>query len=614
MANAISADWMRPSRLGRRGVVCVAWWVWACLLTLLPVVDARGLASEPVESANVTLRLVSAADAAVPGETLRLGVLLEHAPTWHTYWTNPGDSGDITKLAWTLPEGVSAGEVAWPTPIEFEQFGLVGYGYEGELLLPVEIEVPADYAGESLPISVAVRFLSCAEVCIPGRASLSLEVPVAAAASPSDEAERFAGADASRPVGIDAEAQRAWSLGEGNAALAIAADALPEDFDASEARFLPADALTFTMAKDAVVSEGQDDAGRRWFTIELAADENASSLDDVRGIVAWGPNDARRSVLVDVAVDPEALALSAVDAASGGTGSASPLVSDASGGGRGLWLILASAFLGGMILNLMPCVFPVLALKISAFVGQAGESRGVVLQHGLAFGVGVLVSFWAIAAAVLAIKAGGQEIGWGFQLQNPVFVGAMAIVIFAIGLNFAGVFDIGVGVMNAAGKASGQVESKGGLVGSLGSGVLATALATPCSAPFLATSVGYAMTAPAGVLFAVLTAMGLGMALPYVMLSAFPSWLKLLPRPGAWMETFKQLMAFPMFAVAAWLVWVFDGQTQGPGAGIGLPGLLGGLVLVAMGLWALGRFGVPNRGTATRWFARVACLALVASS
>ncbi|MEM8783766.1 MAG: thioredoxin family protein [Planctomycetota bacterium] len=585
----------------------VGCWVW------LPIGAAEALSSEPVKSANVTVRLVSATESAVPGEVLRLGVLLEHEPTWHTYWTNPGAAGLTTRLGWTLPEGATAGEIAWPTPIKFgQELEIIGYGYEGEVLLPVDVAVPVDFAGDVFPVSVDVRYLSCAEVCIPGRAELTLSVPIASGGTPglSGFAGLFAAADAARPAVVDPSEARAWAVDGGEAlALAVRADALASaGLDAGvDPEFLPTELGAFDGLAEQPVSRGVDASGVEWLVVAVTPSETTASVARVAGLVAWGPKDARRAVAVDAAVGGEALVLSGADP----RGDAA--AADTRGGGvdRGLIGVLAFAVLGGLILNLMPCVFPVLALKISAFVGQAGESRGAVLKHGLAFGVGVLVSFWVIAAAVLAIKAGGQEIGWGFQLQNPVFVGAMAIVVFAVGLNFAGVFDVGVGVMNAAGRASGHAETRGGLPGSFGSGVLATALATPCSAPFLATSVGYAMTAPAGVLIAVLTAMGFGMALPYVLLSAFPSWLKLLPRPGAWMETFKQLMAFPMFAVAAWLVWVFNGQT---GGGLGLPGMLGALVLVAMGLWALGRFGVPSRGTATRWAGRLACVALLFSS
>ncbi|MEM7577337.1 MAG: thioredoxin family protein [Planctomycetota bacterium] len=587
--------------------------LWLCLALVcwaLPAGVAYGLASEPMDSANVTARLVSASDAALPGEALRLGVLLEHEPTWHTYWTNPGVAGLTTKLAWDLPEGVVAGEVDWPTPIKFgQELEIIGYGYEGDVLLPVSIEVPADFSSDTLSVKVTVSYLACAETCIPGRAELSLEVPVvrdAAAVLPSDFEDRFDASSAAQPMAIEeigGGTATAWRGGDGVIMLAVPGGLIPGE---AEPEFLPAVLDEFDGLLDQAATRGVDDAGQPWVTLTLTSTETSDVPDRVAGLVAWGAKEARRSVSVDVPVGDAAVTL----AAAGQTGSAGD-ADGASSVDGGLLVILASAVLGGVILNLMPCVFPVLALKVSAFVGQAGESRAAVLRHGLAFGGGVLVSFWAIAAAVLLIKAGGQEIGWGFQLQNPVFVGAMAIVVFAVGLNFAGVFDVGVGVMNAAGKASGQVEGRGGLAGSFGSGVLATALATPCSAPFLATSVGYAMTAPAGVLFAVLTAMGLGMALPYVLLSAFPSWLNVLPRPGAWMETFKQFMAFPMFAVAAWLVWVFNGQT---GGGLGLPGMLGALVLVAMGLWALGRFGVPGRGVATRWAARLACLALVLSS
>ncbi len=264
--------------------------------------------------------------------------------------------------------------------------------------------------------------------------------------------------------------------------------------------------------------------------------------------------------------------------------------------------ILVLALLGGMVLNLMPCVFPVLGIKIMGFVQQAGEDRATIRRHGLVFGAGVLVSLWILAAAILAIRLGGDQVGWGFQLQNPVFVLVMVVIMFVFGLNLAGLFEIGTSLIGAGQ----ELQHKQGYAGSFFSGVLAVAIATPCTGPFMAAALTYALSAPVHASLLVFTALGVGLALPYVLLSFFPALIEKLPRPGPWMETFKQLMAFPMLAAAVWLLGVLARSLGAEG----LQWILFGLVTLAFGLWIHGRFNVPARSRRTRHLARAATVLL----
>ena len=279
--------------------------------------------------------------------------------------------------------------------------------------------------------------------------------------------------------------------------------------------------------------------------------------------------------------------------------------------GVSILVVVAFALLGGLILNIMPCVFPVLSIKILSFVSQSGGDRAAIRRHGYAFGLGVVVSFWALASLLLALRAGGEGLGWGFQLQSPWFVAAMAMLLFAVGMNLIGVFEIGAGVIGLAARLTGDSGSgHGGYGGSFMSGVLATALATPCAAPFMATAVGAALAMPTLTAMLVFTCLGVGMAAPYVLLSLAPQLLAWLPRPGAWMESFKQFMAFPLFATTAWLVSVFAQQTDNGG----LVALLLGLVLLAIGAWILGRWAVPARGGGVRRAAKVVAGVVLASA
>jgi thiol:disulfide interchange protein DsbD len=272
-------------------------------------------------------------------------------------------------------------------------------------------------------------------------------------------------------------------------------------------------------------------------------------------------------------------------------------------GAGGLIGTLVLAFLGGLILNLMPCVFPVLGIKILGFVNQSGADRRKVTLHGLVFAAGVLLSFWVLAGTLAVLRAGGSQLGWGFQLQSPAFVFGLAAVMLAFALNMSGVFEFG---LTATGFGS-SLQSKSGLTGSFLTGILATVAATPCSAPFLAPALGAALALSTAESFAIFTAIAIGLSTPYLLLSAFPSAVRILPRPGAWMETFKQVMAFPLYATVAYLVWVLAGQLPDTG----LLSALFGLVLVAMGVWAYGRWNAPGASAGRARFGMIACLVLI---
>ena len=281
----------------------------------------------------------------------------------------------------------------------------------------------------------------------------------------------------------------------------------------------------------------------------------------------------------------------------------SPLAPKSATGGLAGTLLLA--VIGGLILNLMPCVFPVLGLKILGFVNQAGEKRGKVIAHGLVFALGVLLSFWTLAGVLAVLRAGGSQLGWGFQLQSPAFVFVIAAGMLVFALNMSGVFEFGL----SATSVGGELQSKSGLAGSFFTGVLATIVATPCSAPFLAPALGAALALSTVQSFAIFTAIAIGLALPYLLLSIFPAAVKVLPRPGAWMETFKQFMAFPLYATVGYLVWVLAGQTGDDG----FQNVLFGLVLVAMGVWVYGRWNAPGASAGRARFGLAGLVVLAAA-
>jgi thiol:disulfide interchange protein len=549
------------------------------LLPLLPALvlsAGSGLAADPGpasatgRSRNVVVTLVPEHDGVEAGKPLWVGLHLKMAPEWHTYWKNPGDAGLPTRIRWRLPDGFSAGEIQWPRPARMPAGPLMSYGYGDEVLLLSELRTPATLAAGPVTLAARVDWLECKEVCLPGKAELELTLPVASGAARArpEWVQAFRSARAALPAGSGGLQAAAFGAGTG-LTLTIPGRAAPRD-----GYFFPAkNQVLEHAAPQALTADG------RGFRLGLTRAVNAPAPSHLEGVlVADGQ-------AFEVAVPVRA---GAAPPAAGARGGAA---------GAGLLLALGSAFVGGLILNLMPCVLPVISLKVLAFVRHGAESRFGALRHALAFAAGVLAFFWVLAGALLALRAGGQQVGWGFQLQSPPVVVLLAGLFLLVALNLLGVFEVGQS-LTAAGNLAPRAP---GLGSSFWSGALATIVATPCTAPFMGSALGFTLGQPAWATLLVFTSLGLGMAAPYLLLAASPRLLRLLPRPGRWMETLKQAMAFPMFGTVVFLAWLFGRQTGVDALSL----LLVSLLLIGAGAWVYGRGFTPDGGT----FRRVAAAA-----
>lgn len=556
-----------------------------------------GLSAFTASAQDQVKATLTAATASVqPGQAVTVALRLEHDPHWHTYWVNAG-TGYPTTIEWTLPEGWTAGEIQWPAPVKIiDSHGTItGNGYEGVTYLPVTLTPPADLAaGGLVTFSARADWLMCADVCIPGEAEVSLTLPVDATPPPADPthgaqiAETLASLPR-LPPGVNVQATRVGETIVLN--IAVAAD--------SGAR-LPADLWFFE--ENAFVQYDEPQTRREsaplTATLVLPVSDSYGGPGErlvgiLRGDSSWTTTGAPLPGLaVDVPVSSGGGAAVAQPADATTTEAVTPLLGT-----------LALAFLGGLILNLMPCVFPVLGIKILGFVNQAGADRRKVALHGIVFTLGVLASFWALAGVLAVLRAGGDELGWGFQLQSPAFVFGLAAVMLIFALSMSGVFEFGLSATGVGTK----LQYQPGYTGSFFTGVLATVVATPCSAPFLAPALGAALALPVAESFLIFTVIALGLSVPYLLLSIFPAAVKILPRPGAWMETFKQAMAFPLYATVGYLAWVLAGQTSESGFLM----TLFGLTVIAMGIWLYGRYAAPGAKPARARFGLIGGLALL---
>lgn len=524
-------------------------------------------------TAQVKVELVATEVSAQPGRSITVALRLDHEPQWHTYWINPG-TGYPTSLTWELPQGWTAGEIQWPTPyvVKDRKGNITGNGYENVTYLPVVLTPPASAKpGEVVTIRALAEWLMCADVCIPGEARVALDLPITAE-TPQPAGGR--GAEAAAAVAALPREVPGWDL-EANrdgGTITLQLKARP---DAPRAE--PTELWFF--ATDGFIQYDRPQTIRRGgpgeFVVEMPVSAAAEQTTErLVGVLAsksgWLSGDDLPGMTIDLPIGTAPI----------------PVAGATTGAPAGLFGTLALAALGGLILNLMPCVFPVLGIKILGFVNQAGSDRRRVVMHGLVFTLGVLLSFWALAGALAVLRAGGDQLGWGFQLQSPGFVYALAIILLVFALNMSGVFEFG---LRATGVGA-RLQMKSGYGGSFFTGVLATVVATPCSAPFLAPALGAALALPMAESFAIFTAIALGLAAPYLLLSIFPQAIRVLPRPGAWMETFKQFMAFPLYATVAALIWVLAGQLSEGGM---LMALLG-LVVIGMGVWFYGRWNAPG--------------------
>jgi thiol:disulfide interchange protein DsbD len=563
------------------------------LITIAAALGLAGLSSAQDASMartdNVEARLVAETDGVRPGDTVTVALRLAIRENWHTYWLYPGDSGEPTTVEWTLPPGVTAGDLQFPYPERIPVEPLVNFGYKGTVLHLTGITIPEDaQPGQTVTLKGDAVWLVCEEVCIPEEASLSIDIPIVAAAPPANPtyAAEFEATRAALPkpspwpavfahhgktVSVALQAPEIARAGLASAVLfpskgGLIKNAAPQTMGAS------GDSLTVST-----------ETGRAFATPEKAA--------QVTEIPA---------LLVLTGIDGQTQAFT-VKATPGIVPASTAAPAE---GALSVWVALGFAFLGGLILNLMPCVFPVLSMKALALAKKGGDTRAAAIG-GFAYTAGVVASFLALAALLIALRQGGAMIGWGFQLQSPAIVAGLALLFFAIGLNLMGVFEVG-GRLQNIGSGAGKGD---GATSSFLTGVLAAVVAAPCTAPFMAGAIGTALAQPAPVALTIFGALGLGMAAPYLALTLSPGLVRRLPKPGLWMERLKQVLAFPMFGSAIWLLWVLTIQT-GPNT---LVIVLSAFLVAAFGLWLWGLAQRGEGGWLTRGLSGVAAAAVVAA-
>jgi thiol:disulfide interchange protein len=515
-----------------------------------------------------------------PGQTVMLGLQMAHQPEWHTYWKNAGDSGLPTQLTWQLPAGLDAGEIQWPLPKKIPIGDLANYGYEGTVLLPVPVTVSPDFKpplfGE-VEIKLKAAWLVCKKECIPQDGEFVLKLPVKSTTAMYSGAFDAAAAAYPKPLAANPATQMKLDGDQ----LKFTVHGLPAALHGKPLNFFPeiaevihtpapgTQAWQGTVWTASVPVAAQRSASPAAMALVLAAVDSQAVPGAFRADLAL--NGSWPAVAAQAGVSPELQA--ALNNNARPPAPATPL---------GFWAALIGAVIGGLILNLMPCVFPVLAIKVLGFAQHGGNVRAHRV-NGVAYTVGVVLSFMALGGVMLALRAAGEQLGWGFQLQAPAVVATLAALFTLIGLNLAGVFEFG----NFLPSSVATLQAKHPAADSFLSGVLAVAIASPCTAPFMGASLGLAVGLPPAQALAIFAAIGIGMALPYLAASWIPAVARALPRPGAWMDTFRRFMAFPMFATVVWLVWVLGQQTGIDGAGA----LLALLVLLSMVVWALSLSG-----------------------
>jgi thiol:disulfide interchange protein DsbD len=515
---------------------------------------------------KVKASLIAEHPAIAPGATVTVALREEIRDKWHTYWINPGDAGAATTLDWHLPPGWEASAIQWPYPIRLPVGPLMDYGYEKEVALLVDVTAPADAkAGDTVQLTTHAMWLVCADVCIPEDAEISLSLPVASTLPPPDGKMAAYFAEARTKLPHASPWNAVYDASDKRLALLIESPELASA-NPREAIFYP---YTDGFIEGAVPQRtGVSASG---LVIEsapgyqLATEAKRAAAAKLTGVLVLTGADGRVDAL-EIEATPGAVPVSSV------------MLLRMSDNDIGIAEALFFALLGGLILNLMPCVFPVLSMKALALAAKR-EAPEAAKASALAYGAGVLLSFAVLAAALIGLREAGAAIGWGFQLQQPVVVAALALLMFAVGLNLSGLYEIGGGSFGGAGE---KLTRRSGTMGSFFTGVLAVIVATPCTAPFMGAAMGFALTQSAALALAIFLALGAGFAAPFVALGFMPHILKLLPRPGAWMTTLRRVLAFPMYGAAIWLVWVLNFQAGSEGV---LATLTAGLVL-AFALWA----------------------------
>lgn len=541
--------------------------------------------SKSSKQEHVQVKLLSEETSIQPGRPFWVGVELNMDNGWDTYWINPGDSGFPTKVDWHLPDGFSAGTLEWPYPQKFVTNSLVAFGYTDKVLLLSQITPPKNLSTD-VPITIQanVSWLACNESCVPGSSEVSLSLPVKESLPvvDVDAAAAFSQTRASLPKKL--------SDVDGKVTITKKAGEIVMKFKPTPGSFGEIDQIQFIPDQSGVIDCTADQTMNietSGITLNLKTANPSGKIEKLSGVLLFSEHGS--SVKKAIQIDGSSIQV---------------LSKIGENGVSSLGMAALFAFLGGLILNVMPCVLPVLALKIFSFVKMAQERRSVILQHGALFSMGVIISFWILSGALLILRSYGESIGWGFQLQEPIFVAILASILFLLGLSLFGLFELGSSFVSLGGK---SVVTTSPLKSSFMSGVLATLVATPCTGPMMGPALGFAMTLPALHALSIFTMMGLGMAFPYLVFSAFPNLVRFLPKPGNWMNTFKQLMGLLMMGTVAWLVWVFSAQTDT----LMTITLLISFLLLSIGGWVFGRWAAPSKQKMTRIIAIIVASTLL---
>jgi thiol:disulfide interchange protein DsbD len=565
-------------------------------------------------SSHVKVELIQEEETVQPSRPFWVALHLKLDKDWHVYWKNPGDAGIPLKIEWKLPEGFEAGPLQWPFPEKFSVADMVGFGYKEEVTLLSQITPPAQLDPQiKKEVEAQVKWLVCSSLnCQPG--SVTVTLPLTFSTEPprvrTDLAAIFEQARAKIPqTHVEVKTIRKHGIVQlevpqetttAQAEIIRGVYFFPEQKDIIDHSIEPTVAASVGESNRYLVNlKGSDEIGAesRFLKGVLVLHTQKGVQENIQAFDIDSPIEEGSDQEVLSLMTPSSTHSSSLAIGNPTIQSTAP-ASLAFEGGVGLALIFA--FMGGLLLNLMPCVLPVMSFKVMSFVKMAGQSRSLTLKHGLMFSLGVILSFWILASAMLMLRAYGQAVGWGFQLQEPLFVVILASLLFIFALSLFGVFEWGMFFASWAGQTEADSTQKSsGYMGSFLSGVLATAVATPCTGPFLGSAIGFAVTLPLFQSLLIFTSLGLGMCFPYLLLAAFPSYLRFIPKPGAWMEIFKQLMGFLLLATVLWLMWVFSAQTDT----FSLICLLAGLLCFAIGAWIYGRGCSPVAKRSTRVFA-----------
>jgi thiol:disulfide interchange protein len=536
------------------------------------------------QAAHTQAQLVLGDDIARPGETVLVGVHLKMEPGWHTYWKNPGEAGMATKIVWHLPQGVTAGDIQWPLPEKLPPAEVTTYGYENEVMLLVPLKLAPDVKPGPLALSAKVSWLECKEQCIPGDGTVQATLNVGAETKAATNAALLKEWQGKLPRTDKIFSFKVhWEKKVNDDTRTLVIEGMPTAADKNLA-----------VEKGDFFSDPSNDYEIQGATEKLPFSSGFAFRKTVKKIEQWP---AKISGVVVIEGNGQRNGFELNEAITEANAAAAAPT-------KPLGQMLLYAFIGGLILNIMPCVLPVIALKILGFVGDARSNPRRVRNLGIVYTLGVLVSFLALASVVIGLKAAGHKAGWGLQFSNPQFVAALTILVFLVALNLFGVFEVNLG--GRAMGAAGELASKHGVAGAFFNGILATVLATPCTAPFLSIALGFAFAQSTAIILMVFLSVGIGLALPYLVLSFQPAWLKFLPKPGAWMEKFKILMGFPMLATGVWLLSLASGSSdKSKFLSYGLF-----LVALAMGVWIWGEF--VQRGTKRKGLAAAASILVLA--